>query len=130
MEKVARTAKDMTSEERQIYKKFLRQKSILEKKALEERYEEAWNSAKKAAELLYTKFRAERVLVFGSLTDRSRFNKWSDIDIAVSGLADEIFFKAVAEVTSLDSKFKIDLIDLDNCAASLKERIDREGVRM
>ncbi|ADL07339.1 nucleotidyltransferase family protein [Thermosediminibacter oceani] len=127
---MARTAKDMTSEERQIYKKFLRQKSILEKKALEERYEEAWNSAKKAAELLYTKFRAERVLVFGSLTDRSRFNKWSDIDIAVSGLADEIFFKAVAEVTSLDSKFKIDLIDLDNCAASLKERIDREGVRM
>ncbi|TYP55489.1 nucleotidyltransferase family protein [Thermosediminibacter litoriperuensis] len=125
---MAKTAKDMTFEELQIYKKFLRQRSMLEKEALKNRYEEAWNAAKKAAELLYTKFRAERVLVFGSLTDRSRFNKWSDIDIAVSGLVDELFFKAVAEVTSLDSKFKIDLIDLDNCAASLKERIDREGV--
>lgn len=49
---------------------------------LAERYEAAWKIAKKAATVLKNNYGARRVVVFGSLTERSAFTRWSDIDLA------------------------------------------------
>jgi predicted nucleotidyltransferase len=53
--------------------------------------------------LLKNNFGAKEVLVFGSLAKKTGYHLLSDIDIAVSGIAPEIFYSAVAEITGLSS---------------------------
>ncbi len=84
-------------------------------------------TAHKAAELLHREFGAKKVMVFGSLARRGHFTLWSDIDLAVTGLPSARFFEAVGAVTGLSAEFKMDLIDLETCPASLHERIEAEG---
>lgn len=93
-------------------------------------YEVAWAIAKKATLVLKDNYGAEKVMVFGSLTNKSSFTRWSDIDLAVSGIPDEKFYAAVGAVTSLTTKFKIDLVDISACRASLRNAIETEGIEV
>ena len=124
------TAQKLTPEEIEKYRGFFREKQEIERSALKDRYKEAWNIAKKAAEILYHKYGADKVAVFGSLTDPLRFTKWSDIDLAVWGLPDTSYYKAVAELISLSDDFKIDVVDPDECSESLKTAIEKEGQKI
>ncbi|MBU4511549.1 nucleotidyltransferase domain-containing protein, partial [bacterium] len=64
-----RTAKDLTPEEIREYQKFLTKREEKKKEYLLQRYQEAWSVAKEAAKLLYNKYRAKKIVVFGSLKD-------------------------------------------------------------
>lgn len=65
----------------------------------------------KASHILRT-FGAKEVYVFGSLADPERDHQPEDIDIGVSGLPDEVFFRTYGELLGvLDHRF--DLVDLD-----------------
>lgn len=97
---------------------------------LAERYEAAWKIAKKAATVLKNNYGARRVMVFGSLTDRSAFTCWSDIDLAVWGVPDNRFYAAVGVVTGLTADFKIDLVDAMDCRESLSKAIEIEGIEI
>ena len=125
-----RTAKDLTPEEIREYQKFLTKREEKKKEYLLQRYQEAWSVAKEAAKLLYNKYRAKKIVVFGSLKDPFYFNKWSDIDLAVWGITPDMYFKAVAEIISLSSKFKIDIIDPEDCNDSLRKMIEKEGIKI
>ena len=125
-----RTAKDLTPEEIREYQKFLTKREEKKKEYLLQRYQEAWSVAKEAAKLLYNKYHAKKIVVFGSLKGPFYFNKWSDIDLAVWGIPPEMYFKAVAEVISLSSKFKIDIIDPEDCNDSLRKMIEKEGIKI
>jgi len=125
-----RTAKDLTPEEVREYQKFLTKREEKKKEYLLQRYQEAWSVAKEAAKLLYNKYRAKKIVVFGSLKDPFYFNKWSDIDLAVWGITPDMYFKAVAEIISLSSKFKIDIIDPEDCRDSLRKMIEKEGIKI
>jgi len=59
---------------------------------LKKRYKRAWNCAREAATLLKRDYKAKKVWVFGSLVDESRFNIWSDIDLAADGIPDSKFY--------------------------------------
>jgi predicted nucleotidyltransferase len=87
---VFRTAKDLTPEEIREYQKFSKKREKKEKEYLLQRYQEAWSVAKKAAKLLYNKYHAKKIAIFGSLKDPFCFNKWSDIDLAVWGIPPEM----------------------------------------
>ena len=97
---------------------------------LTRRYQEAWQEAEKAAVLLKKNYGAEKVLAFGSLINRFRFNRWSDIDLAAVGIPDKDFYAAVGALTGIITKFKIDLVDLEDCKRSLKDVIENEGVEI
>ncbi len=94
------------------------------------RYETALEVAKQAAIILKDEYGARRVAVFGSLTDRYSFTRWSDIDLAVWGIPDEKFYAAVGAVTSLTTEFKIDLVDILGCRVSLRNAIEAEGIEL
>lgn len=65
----------------------------------------------KAAELLRS-FGAKEVYIFGSLADAERDHHPRDIDIGVSGLPNEVFFRTYGELLGvMDHPF--DLVDLD-----------------
>jgi len=97
---------------------------------LAERYQEAWQVAKRAAVILRRVYSAKKVVVFGSLIDRSRFTRWSDVDLSVWGIPDERFYAAVGAVTGLSAKFKVDLVDPADCRESLRRAIESEGIEI
>ena len=97
---------------------------------LEERRRKALDVAKQAASLLRQKFGAERVMLFGSLASKDAFTPWSDIDLAVWGVAPDEFYSAVAVVTGLSPVFKVDLVEPDTCRKGIKDVIQKQGIEI
>lgn len=126
---------DARAEELALYyaKKYpltFRGETIRQDVFLSERYENAWEVAEKAARILKEDYGAKKVIAFGSITKRSSFTHWSDIDLAVWGVPDEIFYAAVGAVTGLTVEFKIDLIDVSGCKDSVRNAVETEGVEI
>ena len=92
-----------------------------------QRRERAWTAARQAANLLKSRYHAGRVVAFGSLVDSDRFHPWSDVDLAVWGVAAEDYFEAVARVLDIGGEIKIDLVLGERCKPHLCNAID-EGV--
>lgn len=93
-------------------------------------YLKAWNDARKAAEILKDEYGARDVWIFGSLTDKNRFHKRSDIDLAEAGIPDNKFYSAYAHITRLVKDCDIDLVDKDNCKEYIKKAIEKEGIKI
>ena len=105
-------------------------KRIIEKqKEREHLRKRAYQEAQALANILYTKYSADNVYLFGSLLERQRFNENSDIDLAVEGLPGSIFFEAVGGLL-LHTRFPLNLILLKNCPESLREKIATTGERL
>ena len=100
------------------------------KEEKEKRRQEALTKTKEAAKILKEKYNADKVLLFGSVLDKDRFYLRSDVDLAVSGLKDELFYKAYAEVMNILSGFEVDLLDYKECRESLKKEIKERGVEL
>jgi len=89
-----------------------------------QRREKAWEIARTAAALLKSRYRASRVIAFGSLTEADRFHLWSDVDLAVWGLAPGDYFEAVARVLDVGGEIKVDLIRAERCKPHLRAAIE------
>ncbi len=89
---------------------------------------QAWRDAQEVAMLLYKEFDATQVVVFGSLTEPMWFTKGSDIDIAVSGLSNDLYHKACIRIMNFDSAFRIDLINFDTSNGLFRERIKHQAI--
>jgi predicted nucleotidyltransferase len=100
------------------------------KKEKEKRRQDALTKAKEAAKILKDKYKAEKVVLFGSVLDQDRFYLRSDVDLAVFGLKDELFYKAYAEVMNILSGFEVDLLDYKECRESFKKEIKERGVEL
>ncbi|MBM4135451.1 MAG: nucleotidyltransferase domain-containing protein [Nitrospira sp.] len=86
-------------------------------------------TAKKAAEILVEKFGAGQVYLIGSLLSEDDFTEHSDVDIAVSGLKTEQYFKALSFIWGLFPKgINLDLIPIEDADEYVKTRILTEGV--
>lgn len=88
---------------------------------------EARGVAHEIALELIRRFGATKVVAFGSLA-RGDFGTRSDIDLAVWGIPPAAYYRAVAFASGYSSSWKVDLIDAEDCPASLREVILREGV--
>jgi predicted nucleotidyltransferase len=58
-------------------------------------------------------FDVEKVVIFGSITNKERFSQRSDIDIGLIGVKKEDFFKLYSRLSDRID-WPIDLIDLDD----------------
>ena len=124
------TALQLDREQLSAYHPTEGAKPSYDKAELGRRKKEAWDLARKASDLLRKEYGATKVILFGSLAQEEGFSPWSDIDLAVWGIEPELFYGAVALVTGLSSKFKIDLVDIEDCKQSLKKAIDVEGIEI
>ncbi len=129
---MAKTALDLTPEEWKTYHPadVITQRKWDVDAQLDARWESAQRLAHTAAELLRDDFGATKVLLFGSLLQRSWFTPWTDIDLAVWGIPKERFFAAVAAVTALSTEFKIDLVDPEMYRPSLLDAITQGGIEI
>ncbi len=64
------------------------------KKEIEKRRKLALEEAKKMAVFLKDDFQADKVILFGSVLEKERFGLSSDIDLAVTGISDQLFYRA------------------------------------
>lgn len=105
----------------------IRQRWLDEQRGWQLRRARAWTSARDAADALRRRG-ATRVIAFGSMVRTGRFDERSDIDLAEQGIEPGSFWRASAEAARLVRDFELDVIDLADCPAQLREAILREGV--
>ncbi len=115
-------------EDMEIYRAVARQRGANEKKQLLRRYQQAWEIAEKGAQLLKKEFHAKEVFVFGSLVHKELFHMKSDVDLAVRGLDEKRYYRAVSRLLDLDADIQTDLVMTENASESLRTRIEKEGI--
>lgn len=93
-------------------------------------YCHALQKAKQVASILKNRYCAERVILFGSLLYSEKFNAHSVIDLAVSGVPDHKFYKAVGAITLDAAPYELDLVDLDDCKRVAKTGNEAEGMEI
>jgi len=74
---------------------------------------------------LSDEFGYDSAYIFGSLVKQGRFNKDSDVDLAVDNVATEKFFKLIARA-SVQLNRNVDLVVLNECP--FVSRIYKEGL--
>ena len=95
---------------------------------LEERRARAWVVAKDSARILREKYGATEVILFGSLTGKTIFHARSDVDLAVWGIPESKYYKAVAELLTLDLDIQVDLVIFEDARSELQKVIQSQGV--
>ena len=127
-----KTALQLTPNEWKQYKPFIRTLKEESDTSLVSpgNRENALQVAKKAAKILRERFSAQKVVVFGSLATDIGFTAFSDIDLVAWGIPNDEYYKAVAAVTGLSERYKIDLVDPELCRESIKNAILEQGVEL
>jgi uncharacterized protein len=113
----------------ETYIRWLKQ-SALRDNNNEERYQHAWEVARKAAKLLKERYGVSHVRAFGSLTHKSDFHQASDVDLAVEGLKASDYWEALTSVLFLDDQVYVEIVDQAICHPELWEVIEREGIEL
>ena len=109
------------------YARTARARAQARRKRLEVRRARAWLVAEQAAALLRDKHGAQRVVVFGSVLKPARFHEESDVDLAVWGLDERVYLRALSDLLALDPKVEVDLVEAEGAGAGLLSVIEREG---
>jgi predicted nucleotidyltransferase len=78
---------------------------------MRQRQQRGWEVARQSARILKEQFGAQRVVLFGSLLEPQRMTWHSDLDLAVWGLPERDYFRAVATLIDVEPEFRVDLVE-------------------
>jgi predicted nucleotidyltransferase len=85
---------------------------------------EALACATRCAQILRDRFKASRVIPFGSVVGHGTWHLGSDLDLAVEGIPSEQFFQAWTALRELlPPGLDVDLVDLEQAGEALRARI-------
>ncbi len=87
----------------------------------------AWRVARKSSKILKTDFKVTKVAVFGSLLHPTLFHSKSDVDLAVWGMDERNYYRAVSLLLDIDPMISIDLIRVEDARPALRKVIDKES---
>jgi predicted nucleotidyltransferase len=129
---MGRTVNELTPEELKGYNPGRTLEAYQTDTRTAERKSLAWKMARIASKILKEKYGAKKVLLFGSLANDKRFTPWSDIDLSVSGLPPQSYYRAAGEIMDLGlaKGIKIDVLDKADCPPRMKKRISTEGIEL
>lgn len=114
-------------EKLEAYKRGARAREARRRQEAERRREAARSVAKEAAHLLKNEFGAERVILFGSLVHGAWFHPDSDIDLVITGIAPDAFWRAWAALDQVSEGFEINLVALGDATENLRHEIEMRG---
>ena len=103
-----------------------REQFLLEMK---QRQKKGLELAKKCANFLKEKYGVSKVVLFGSLLDYEQMTPHSDIDLAVWGLPEKDYFKAVGFLLEIADNFSIDLVEIQHARYYILSAIN-QGVEL
>ena len=129
---MAKTASELRQEELRSYRPWLSMERHRKDPEITRRREDAWRVARVAAEMLKKRFGATRVVVFGSLAHKTVFTQWSDIDLAVWGIAPEEYYRAAGAAMDigLEDGIRVDVVDAGDCGPQFLAEIEQEGIQL
>ncbi|NKB18209.1 MAG: nucleotidyltransferase domain-containing protein [Pseudanabaena sp. CRU_2_10] len=117
----------INSTDLQAYIAGARQRQQQQQIMLDDRYALLQAVAQQGAALLKTDFAVSRVWLFGSALRRDRIHAESDVDLAVQGLEEAQYLRAVGRLLDLHGGVSIDLVTIEDASTSLRDRIMLEG---
>ncbi len=85
---------------------------------------------RKAADVLKTRFKVRRVILFGSLARIESFHLQSDVDLAVEGLPGGEYWDAWRVVEEIIADRPVDLVDVEHASRSVLDVIQRYGIEL
>jgi uncharacterized protein len=94
-----------------------------------QRHHQGWIVARSAAAILKQNFGVQRVVLFGSWLNVDRIHAHSDLDLAVWGLDEAVYFQAVAQLQEIDPEFSIDLVEAEQAYDYIQRAIE-QGVEL
>jgi len=116
-------------EENKTYTEAWRRRRRDERDALPFLHQQLMEVAQKCASVLAEKYSVRKVYLFGSVAWPERFHADSDLDLAVEGLPDEKYMRALAELWRLlPADRELNLVPLEAAFPELAERVRREGL--
>lgn len=118
----------ISQKQMEAYARTARARAVERRKRLEERRSRAWAVAQRSAAILRDEFGARRVLVFGSLLQPRLFHERSDVDLAVWGLDERRYLRALARLLDLEPEIEVDLIEAEQARPELLHVIERDGM--
>jgi uncharacterized protein len=119
----------ITPEKLTAYRLSAQKQQEQRQQQLLKRQERGLDIAHQAAHLLKAQFGATRVVLFGSLLNVERMHLRSDIDLAVWGINDRDYLRAVAQLLDL-SEFSVDLVEVENASPKLLSAIQTTGIEL
>lgn len=119
---------ELTHEEISVYRTAARGRLQARRQGLACRREQARLVARQAAKMLREEFGAHRVMMFGSLARRRGFHMRSDLDLAVWGLDERLYYRAVSRLLDLDPAIQVDLVMGEAAPPALLTVIKEEGL--
>lgn len=122
------TLPSIGTEDLAAYRQAAKRRQEAEQRRRRQRLLRARELARQAAALLRSRFHAQRVAVFGSLTRPEEFGLRSDIDLAAWGIPERDFLRAVAAVTALDGEICVDLVAAEDAPPALRQHLEEEGI--
>jgi predicted nucleotidyltransferase len=127
-----RTTKEIDSHKLSSYRPWATMECYREDPEVSKRREDAWKLARVVSEMLKRRYGATRVVVFGSLTGKTGFTPWSDIDLAAWGIAPEDYYLAAGTAMDigLEEGTKVDVVDPGDCGPQFLLDIEQEGVEL
>ena len=127
------TALELTRDGWKGYLKGARRRLTVPKLTVTEKRERELlrRRVRKAAEVLKTQFGARQVILFGSLAGAGRYGAISDVDLAVEGLkGGKSYWHAWRVVEEIIKDRLVDLIEIEDAAESLRQAIQRYGIKL
>ncbi len=110
------------------YRDTMRRRGAQARREQERRRRRARKTARQVAEYLRHAYGAARVVLSRPVAgEEVPLGPQSDIDLAVRGLDKADYFEAVARVQDEAVPFQVDLVRLEQCPASLRDVVRREG---
>lgn len=109
------------------YKKYWEERAIKDEILKEKLRKDALRIAERLKDILIKEFSVKKVILFGSVLEKSCFDDSSDIDIAVEGLSKKAYFIAFARLM-MESPFDVDLKPVEDISDLLRQRIARGKV--
>ena len=94
-------------------------------KEMKQRQQEGLKVAQNHARILKDKFGVQRVVLFGSLLDYEKMSWHSDIDLAVWGLPEKDYFKAVGTLLEIAENFSVDLVEVEQAKPYILKAISQ-----
>jgi len=120
---------ELLAEENKIYTEAWRRRRHNEREALTLLHQQFMEIAQKCASLLAEKYSVRAVYLFGSVAWPERFHADSDLDLAVEGLPDEKYMRALTELWRLlPAGRELNLVPLEAAFPELAERVRQEGL--
>jgi predicted nucleotidyltransferase len=87
------------------------------------RYRAAQNTARRLIAILKRRYRVRKVVLVGSLNEKDRFGRHSDIDLCVEGIPPKKYFQVVGELLLEADEFDVDLVPIETATQRMMQSI-------